>query len=328
MTGIRSRDRGAQPPAAAPAAGDVLDDPSPTAPPAARWARHLASPYAWFIPIFLIMGVVLAYPWAYSLYLSFHDWTPLRPDAPQFVAFDNFRSIIADPLFLASLRRTSILVVTTVICQLLIGMGVAVALDALPRYRALFVTPFLIPFMLTPSVVAMAWRFLLHEQWGVFNWVLRSLGFDGVGWLSDPSVTLTTIIIIDIWHNLPFAVLMFLAGLQAIPSDPMESALVDRANAWQVFRYVKLPYLAPLVVTVLLFRLIFSLRTFDVIYALFLSGGPANAGMVVGVYLYESLRVNWQLGYASAISYVLLLLTMLVGAFVILRWYRSVEGQR
>ena len=288
-----------------------------------RGFQQRAYPYIWLLPVGLIMVGVLVYPWALSLLLSFQSWTPLRPAPPQFVGLDNYMRAFADPAFQGALRNTAGLVVTTVTIQFLGGFAIALLLNTITVGRAILLTMFLLPLMVTPSVVGLSWKLLLHNEWGIFNWVLRGLGLPTVGWLSDPSWTMFTIVMVDVWQHMPFGVLVLLAGLQAIPDEQIEAARVDGASALQVFRHIVLPFLAPLILITLLFRLIFALRTFDIIYSLFRSGGPANAGQVIGVYLYERLRVTWRLGEASAISFILLALTMALAFFFVIRWYRD-----
>lgn len=266
---------------------------------------------------------ILLYPWILTLQLSFQSWTPLRPGPPQWVGIENYTRIFGDPTFYLALRNTTILVVTTVTIQFVLGFGIALLLNAVRVGRAVLLTMYLLPFLVTPSVAGLSWKLLLHNEWGIFNWVLNSLGWAPIGWLSDPSWTLPTIILVDVWQHTPFGVLILLAGLQAIPEEQIEAAKIDGASNVQVFLHIILPFLAPLILITLLFRLIFALRTFDIIYALFRSGGPANAGMVIGVYLYQQLHVAWQLGEAATTSLVLLVLTMGLAFFFILRWYKG-----
>lgn len=281
------------------------------------------APYLWFIPIGVIMGAVLLYPWLISLQLSFQSWTPLRPSPPAWVGLGNFSQILSDPGFYSALKNTGILVVTTVTVQFFVGFGIALLLNAITVGRTVLLTMYLIPFMVTPAVAGLSWKMLLHNEWGIFNWVLSSLGLNRIGWLSDPSWTMPTIIMVDVWQHTAFGILILLAGLQAVPEEQVEAAKVDGATKIQIFFHIVLPFLMPLILITLLFRLIFSLRTFDIIFALFRSGGPANAGMVIGVYLYQQLRVAWQLGLAAATSFLLLALTMGLAFFFILRWYRG-----
>lgn len=280
-------------------------------------------PYVLLSPVLLIMAAVLLYPWIVSFLLSFQSWTPLRPVPSRFVGLDNYVRIFTDAAFWSSLQNTAILVVATVTIQFLAGFGLALMLNSITVGRGLLLTMFLLPLMVTPSVVGLSWKMLLHNEWGIFNWALTTVGLPRVGWLSDPSWTLFTIILVDVWQHMPFGALILLAGLQAIPEEQLEAARVDGASSFQSFVHIVLPFLMPLILITLLFRVIFALRTFDIIYSLFRSGGPANAGMVIGVYLYEQLRLTWRLGFASAISYVLLMLTMALAFGFIVRWYRD-----
>jgi multiple sugar transport system permease protein len=282
-------------------------------------------PYVWLAPAFVIMGGILIYPWTYSLIMSLYSWTPLRPAPPRFIGLDNYIFLVTDPDFHAAFWNTAVLVATTVTLQFFIGFALALMLNMIRVGRAVLTAALLVPLMVTPSVVGLSWRFILHQEWGLANFALRSLGLAPISWLADPTWTMPTIILVDTWQQTPFTVLVLLAGLQAIPDEPVEAARVDGANDRQVFWHVTLPYLQPLIVTVLLFRLIFSVRQFDVVFALFQSGGPGNAGQVLGVYLYEHLRLTWRLGEGSAISYMLLFITIALGASFLVRWYRNVE---
>lgn len=304
--------------------------PSLTVPPSTKAAslrrrRRYAQPYLWLLPVFAIMGAILIYPWGYSLIMSLYSWTPLRPTPPRFIGLENYTYLLSDASFLDSVRITSTLVVVTVFLQFVLGFALALLLNMVSKGRAILTAAYLIPLMLTPSIVGLCWKFILHDEWGLANWALRTLGLAPISWLSDPNWTLPTIILVDVWQQAPFAVLVLLAGLQAIPEEPIEAARVDGANQLQVFWHVMIPYLQPIIITVLLFRLIFSLRTFDVIYSLFRSGGPGNAGQVLGVYLYEHLRTTWRMGEGSAISYALLIATIIVASGFLVQWYRTVE---
>lgn len=297
---------------------------SANAQPFGRGRRRL-EPYVWLMPVLLLLAGVLLYPWVSSLVFSFESWTPLRPIPARFVGLDNYLRLIQNQQFLAALQNTAVLVVATVLTQLVVGFGIALLLNEIRVGRSVLLVMYLLPLMVTPSVIGLSWKLLLHDQWGVFNWALTSVGLPRIGWLSDPAWTIPTIVMVDVWQNMPFGVLVLLAGLQGIPDEQVEAAKIDGANSLQTFRHIVLPFLTPLILITLLFRLIFALRTFDVIYSLFRSGGPANSGMVIGVYLYEQLRTAWQIGQASATSYVLLMLTMLLASVFILRWYRGAE---
>jgi len=282
-------------------------------------------PYIWVLPVLLIVGGILVYPWLWSLGLSFYSYNPLRGTGSRYVGLANYLRIFSDPEFHLALRNTALLTVISVTFEFLIGFGLALLLNMEIRARGFFRTACLIPMMLTPSIVGLSWKVLLHDEMGLVNWALGLVGIPAIGWMSDPSLTLLVISLIQVWQHTPFVMLILLAGLQSVPLEPLEAARVDGANPLQVFWHVVLPWLKPLIVIVLLFRIIFAVRTFDVVYGLWQGSGPVKAGMVLGVYLYEQIRVFWRLGEGAAISYVLLGITALFSFWFALKMYRGFE---
>lgn len=276
------------------------------------------SPYVWLLPACAVLGGVFAYPWGWSFWLSFHTWNVAVEDTPTFVGLKNYVAIFRDGLFWFSLQNSIVLIVVSVVVQTALGLVCAVLLDSVVRARQVFLTVIMLPFVLAPVMVGLTWKILLQDQFGLINYYLRRLGLGAPQWLSDPSFTMITIIGLEIWQYTPFVVLILYAGLQAIPGEIRESARVDGASGLQMFWFITVPHLMSLILIVVLFRVIFALRTFDVVYTLFKSGGPGNAGMVLGVYLYEELKVSWELGKSSAISYVILILTVVLS--VSLTW--------
>jgi multiple sugar transport system permease protein len=288
----------------------------------ASWRRRLY-PYTWFLPLFLVLGAVLVYPWTWSFYLSFHSWNLAYGDAPSFVGLVNYVDVLSDGVFHLSLRNTLALIVVSVGLQVVLGLGYALLLDAGLPGRQVFLVAVMLPFILAPVMVGLIWKILLQEQFGIVNHYLRLVGLPAVSWLSDPRLTMPTVILLEVWQYTPFVILILYAGLQTVPAELREAARVDGASAWQMLRYVTLPWLRDLLLLVILFRVIFALRTFDVVYTLFKSGGPANAGMVLGVYLFEELKVNWELGRASAVSYLILAVTLVLGLGLARRTFRT-----
>lgn len=287
-----------------------------------RWRKKLY-PYLWFLPVLVILGFAMAYPWAWSLIMSLHEWNLGTGMAPHFVGFANYIEVFQDDLFHLSLANSIRFMVITVTAQFVFGFAIAQMLNRRLPLRRILMLGILLPFMLTPAMVGLVWKILMHGSWGVLNHFLRSAGLSSVAWLSDPDVTIWTISIISIWQHTPWTALILFAGLQAIPTDLIESATVDGANGFRVFVHITVPFLMPLIVIVLLFRTIFALRAFDIIYALFRSGGPGNAAMVLGVYLYETFRVFWDMGRSSAISFVVLGITLVLSGVFTLRVWRA-----
>lgn len=266
-------------------------------------------PYIWIGPVVLVLFGLLIYPWAWCFWLSFQSWSPLKQANPVFVGFANYISVFTDKIFFASIMNTLVLMVSSVGISFVLGFAIALLLTKIERHRSLVFVLLLIPMMLPQSMVGLMWKFFYHTEYGLFNWILRELGGTPVGWLADPKYALLSVIIIEVWINTPFVIMILFAGLQSISIDPYEAALIDGANSVKRFWHITLPMIKPLIIIVLLFRLMHAIRAFDTVYSLFRSGGPGRSAQVMGVYLYETYRVTWQLGLSSAISVILLLLT-------------------
>ncbi len=169
--------------------------------------------------------------------------------------------------------------------------------------------------MIAPVVVGMIWRFFLMPSFGVITVYLNRLGFfNETSIFSDPITAFAALMIIDIWEWTPFVMLIMLAGLSAMPKEPIEAATVDGASRWQVFRHVELPMLKPLIVIALLLRTIDASKIFDTIYVL-TGGGPGNATEVITTFAYRTSFIKWDLGYGASICLVLAFISLVVAAF-------------
>jgi multiple sugar transport system permease protein len=283
-------------------------------------------PYVWVGPTLLILVSILIYPWAYCFWLSFHSWTPLDKANPIFIGIQNYISIFSDPVFYGVLSNTLIFVVSTITVSFVAGFAIALMISKVQRGRSLIFVLFLIPMMLPHSMVGLMWKLLYHTEYGLFNWLLSKVGIGPVGWLSDPRYALLSVIIIEIWVNTPFVLMTLFAGLQSLSVVPYEAALIDGANRLQCFRYITLPTLSPLIVVVLLFRVMHAIRVFDAVYSLFRSGGPGNSAQLIGVYLYQTYKVTWKIGLSSAISILLLVMTLVITLGFSIKMYRNMEA--
>ena len=268
-------------------------------------------------PALAVLAVVTIVPFLFLLSTSLTPLNLARPatwwdfSAP----LANFVELLGDHRFLDSLGVQLRLSIFTVAFQLLLGLGAALLLNSRLRFLEAMRALFIIPMVLPPIVVAIMWKVLFTPDISVLNWVLGLLGLPQPAWLAHPRLALPAIIIADIWEWFPFALLMLLAALQMMPTEPLEAARIDGAGHWQVFRYVVLPLLRPAIVVTILFRLIESVKAFPLIFVM-TGGGPGTVTEATNYYAFLQ-GFNYSLiGYAAAIS-VVVLASVLVISYVI-----------
>ena len=271
-------------------------------------------PAFYIAPAFLLLFVILVYPLGYSLWLSFHDWTlrTFRSGVP-FVGFENFTSLLSGSDFLHSLSVTGVFMVVAIGLEFLLGMGLALLLDHDLRGKRAFRSMILLPMMCTNVVIGLTWRLLFNYEYGVINYFLQSVGGTPLAWLSDTSLVMLAVILVDVWNTTSFVALLLLAGLQALPEEPYEAARIDGASAWQRFRRLTLPLLRPTILVALLWRVIDTFRIFDVIYLL-TAGGPARLTETVSIYVYRYGFQIFDLGFAASASYLMIVIMLVIAA--------------
>lgn len=259
------------------------------------------------VPTLIASILVFGIPLAFSLLLSFQGW---KIDsgllAGKFVGFANYQDLFTDPLFRASLLLTIGYTISTVALELLFGLAVALLLNSQVPFVRIFRTALIIPMMITPIVAALTWKLLLDPSYGLVN---ALLGTKTV-WLGDPDLALIAVGLVNVWQNTPFVAILLLAGLQSLPSEPVEAAAVDGASRWQTFRHVTLPLLMPYIVVAVLLRTIFEFRSFENIWVM-TGGGPANATKLLSVYTFEASFLSFDLTLAAASSWVMLLIVLI-----------------
>lgn len=277
------------------------------------------TPFAlsFLLPALIILIALGLYPLLYSLRLSLHSLNLLSPRmGEQWVGLANYTRALRDPLFWHGAKVTALFTVGTVTSQFVVGMILALLLDkegGKGFIGQISRTVILMPLLITPVAIGLLWRWLLDSELGVINYMLSVVGLDPIGWLTNPSIALISVIIVDIWHFVPFASLTILAGLQSLPATPYDSAKVDGANSWQVFFRITLPLLRPILVIIVLLRTINALRAFDKVYSL-TSGGPGRATEVAGLLIYNVTFRSFNMGYGAALSYLLLFIVMILAS--------------
>lgn len=282
--------------------------------------------YFFLAPAAVILLVVMLVPIFNTLRLSLFEWS-LRSMAqkPKFIGLRNYAELFTSENFLSSVRVTITFSLSVVSIELLLGTIFALLLEGNFAGMRLFRTLFVLPIMVAPVVVGIMWRFMYHPTYGKINFFLSLLGIAPVGWLSDPQIALTSVIIADVWQWFPFVFLLVLAGLQGVPKDIMEASRVDGANYWQSLIHIKLPYIASVLALTAILRLIDSFRSLVVIYNM-TGGGPGVTTEVLSLHMYKTAFTSQRLGLASAVSVLLLMIIITFALFLIVHSIRK-EGK-
>jgi multiple sugar transport system permease protein len=230
----------------------------------------------------------------------------------------NFTRLVSDNFFLTAMVHTFVYAVAALSCEFLLGLGLALLLNSKMRGRGLFRASLLVPMMLPAVVVGVVWRLMLNPDFGAINGTLRRFGIstESLTWTASPKLAMLSVIAVDVWQWTPFVFLVLLAGLQAIPEEPYEAALIDGSSRWQTFWHVTLPLLKPSILIVLLLRTMDLLRVFDQIFIL-TEGGPGFATEMISLYIYRTAFRFFDFGYAAAMSFVLLALTNVISVIYI-----------
>jgi multiple sugar transport system permease protein len=279
----------------------------------------------WFLlPGLLFLFTIDLVPLLYSAWVSFYDWWLIRPRDIRFVGLRNYRGLGADPAFWRAALVTTIFTVGAVALEFLVGLGLALLFTQPFRFLARVRVLVLLPLFVVPVVGATMWRVIFHPDLGVLNYYLGVLGLGRPAWLSDPTLALISITLVDAWRTIPFMFLVMYAGLVVLPAELFEAAAVDGASAWQAFRYLTVPLLAYLMLLAVLIRGMDAFREFDIIFVL-TGGGPGTATETIQILNYRAFGLG-HMGVANAIGMVTLGLVALL-CFVLMRAVLS-SGRR
>lgn len=269
------------------------------------------------VPAMVILIGLIVYPFLISLQYSFSDVDLLGGKTTiKFIGLDNFRRALRDATLKDAVDNTITFVFWTVVLEMLGGLGLAMLLNSNIRGRRIFVSLFLIPLVMPPIVISLCWKMMYDYGWGVINYLLMAVGLESVFWLSDPQIAMYAIIFTDVWHLTPFVMLIFLAGLQSLPTEPYEAAEIDGANNWQTFRDITLPLLRPTILVVLLLRTIDGAKLFDKVFVM-TGGGPGTATETLTTYIFYNAFRGLDLGYAAAVSFMMLVVLSILSIIYI-----------
>ncbi len=300
--------------------------PTPLSRRKALWGLALIAPNT--LGLFFFFGIPVLMAFSTSL----QEWNAIRP--ARFIGLDNFERLIQDDKFAQALTNTLKLIGLAVPLEVGLALGVAVLLNLPLRGRNLLRTAYFLPVVTSTVAASVVWTSIFQPRYGILSQVLKPLGLGDTNWLVDPGLVLIPVAIVTIWQRLGFDMVIFLAGLQAIPAELYEAARIDGAGRWGRFRHVTLPMLSPTTFLVMVLAIINGFQIFDQVYVMTLRtvpGGVSGSATTLAYYLYRRAFTNSEFGYASAIALVLFVLILLVTVFqlAIQRYwvYYEAEGQ-
>lgn len=288
-------------------------------------------------PTVILVVAMTVYPLIYSLRLAFHQWDLQNVGHP-FVGLDNFRAALGDARVWNALLNTMIIVVFGIALEFLLGFGLALLVIDTVHLKRFVVPFFMLPVMMVPVVVGLTWRMLWDNQYGAINQMLRTLVDHDVGvtllgshvqlmnhhpvnivWLGHADTALFAMIVTQVWQWTPFMFFVLLAGLSAINPELYEAASLDGANWWHSLRDITLPGMSKVIAVAVLFRALDAFKIFDLVY-MFTQGGPGTSTESVSWYIYQVGFKFFRMGYASAISYLMLIFLSVVATLYVSRF--------
>lgn len=279
------------------------------------WAALFLAP-----PMALYIVIVVA-PLLVSFYYSLTDWNGFNPEY-NFVGFENFLKITRDPLFANAIWNTIIWMAAAILLPSLGGLVIALALNGRGFSGSFYKSLFYLPICLSLVVIGQVWIWVYHPDWGLLNVVLNRLGLEAWAhaWLAEPETALFSVIFAWSWQQTGLAMVIFLAGLTAVPKELTEAAEIDGAAYWQSLRHVVIPLLLPATVVVMALAIINSLKSFDIVYVM-TQGGPFHSSDTLAMFMYTESFKKYYMGYGSAISVVLFAISLLIIVF----YFRQVQ---
>jgi len=272
-----------------------------------RYRRRIG--YTLSTPALVLLLSFILYPLLFSFIASFSTYTFVHLQFDKFVGVKNYISSFHDKYFWNSLLVTfkfSALVVPLEFC---LGLTIALFLNREIKFKNIFYAILTMPLVMSPTAVGLIWRMFLHPELGIANYLLSMIKLPPVNWLGSTRLAFFTVIMVDIWQQVSFMILLLLSGLISLPKEPFEAATVDGATRTQQFMYITLPLLKPVIAVALVIRTIFAFRTFDLIYVM-TRGGPGVSTDVFSYYIYRTTFMGLNLAKACGLSYILLAITM------------------
>ncbi len=259
------------------------------------------------VPALAVMFAVIIFPWLFTFFMSVHDWR--MGQAKTFVGLDNYTKLMNDERFVNSVVRTLVYTVLSTVIPVVLGVLSALVFHRNFPFRGVLRAVFIMPMMATPVAVALVWTMMFHPQLGVLNYLLGLVGIPPSLWVFDQATVIPSLVLVETWQWTPLVMLIVLGGLASLPTEPYESALIDGATPWQMFRRITFPLVLPFIMVATIIRTIDAVKSFDTIFVITL-GGPGTASETINLYLYTQAFAFYQIGYASAMVVVFMVVIM------------------
>jgi multiple sugar transport system permease protein len=266
------------------------------------------------LPAVLIVASVIVFPWLFTLYMSSQDWK--IGGGREFIGLQNYAELFSDPRFIESMGHTFYFTVLAVVLPILFGTAAALVFHREFPLRGLLRTIFVMPMMATPVAVALVWTMMFHPQLGVLNYLLSLVGIGAQAWVYSPNTVIPTLILVEVWHWTPLVMLIVLGGLAGLPREPYESALIDGANNWHMFRHITLPLVWPFIMVAIVIRTIDALKAFDTIFVI-TQGGPGTSSETLNIFLYLQAFQFYKIGYASAVVVIFFVIIIMLSLLLL-----------
>lgn len=276
-------------------------------------------PYLLSLPALIVcIGVLI--PFFTAVWYSLEAYNMAFPSGRHFIGIGNYIDLFTSGEFWHTVALSMIYMAASVILELLLGLGIALLLRERTKLNNVISVALLMPLMVAPIIASLIWKLMTNPTFGVYAWVVDSFGLTGFHWASSPGTAMFTVVLIDIWVNTPFIMILLLAGLRSLPTQPFEAAKLDGVPARFVFFRITLPMLMPYIITATLFRMLSAIQEFSIVYGM-TQGGPGNSLMLFQLRSYIDFYQNTNVGRSAAILMVLWAITFILSKLFVNQWH-------
>ncbi|MGA3307876.1 MAG: sugar ABC transporter permease [Xanthobacteraceae bacterium] len=276
--------------------------------------------YLFLLPGLLVLVAIILFPLLFTIRVSLSGWDVNQPGL-NWIGGENYARMLSDNRFWEALVRLDVMAIGTVLLQYVLGFALALLVWRDIRCKRFFRVLFLVPMMTTPVIMTVIWRTIFSESLGPVNDILNRIGLPSVPWITDAAMAFISVMIVEVWQWTPFMFLLLLAGLLSLPREPFLAAAIDGAGPIRTFLRVTFPAMAPISISALIIRFIEASKILDTVYVL-TSGGPGTATETSSYYIYIRGLRDFQIGYASALSFtylVIMIITLTIVAKLLAR---------